>query len=64
MNHINEEIKELATKVFSNTDKADAWLTTPIKSLNDQTPISKLENAEGIKEVRALLRKIESGEFT
>lgn len=59
-----KSVKELATKVLGDKGKAEAWLTTPIKSLNGQTPTLMFENAGGIEEVTTLLRKIESGEFT
>ena len=61
---IEEKIMELATEVFGDLDKAAEWITTPIKVLNDKTPSSRLENAEGIEEVKSILRKIETGEFT
>ena len=64
MTHTKEDIKKLANKVFGDATKAEAWLITPVKVLNDHTPTSRLQNAEGIEEVRALLLKIESGEFT
>ena len=64
MTHTKEDIKALATKVFEDVDKAEEWMRSPIKALNDDTPASKLENTEGIEEVRSLLGKIKSGEFT
>lgn len=64
MTQAKEDVQKLATMVFGDIGKAKAWLTTPIKTLNYQTPTSKLENNEGIEEVRIILRKIESGEFT
>ena len=58
------KVKELATKVLGDIDKAETWLTTTLKPLNGNTPALTLESAGGLEEVTALLRKIESGEFT
>ena len=58
-----EDIKQLATRVFDDTDKAKAWLNTPLRALNNHTPASRLDNTEGLEEVGILLRKIETGEF-
>ena len=58
------KVKELAINVFRDKDKAEMWLTTPLKSLNGKTPIMRLKNSGGNEEVTGLLRKIESGEFT
>ena len=58
------KVTELAIKVLGDKDKAEAWLISPLKSLNGQTPASILENDGGLEEVRALLQKIESGGLT
>ena len=64
MTYSKESLKKLATDIFGDKNKSEIWLNTPIKALNDKTPRSRLEYEEGIKEVIAILRKIESGEFT
>ena len=64
MTHIQQDIKTLAANVFGDKSKADAWLNTPVKALNNQTPTSMLNNDKNIEKVKALLRKISSGEFT
>ena len=64
MVYTKETVNELANEVLGGKNKSEIWLNTPIKSLNDKTPRSRLEDEEGIAEVIAILRKIESGEFT
>lgn len=64
MVYTKETVNELANEVFGDKNKSEIWLNTPIKSLNYKTPRSRLECEEGIEEVIAILRKLESGEFT
>jgi len=64
MVYTKETVNELANEVLGGKNISEIWLNTPIKSLNDNTPRSRLEDEEGIAEVIAILRKIESGEFT
>ena len=64
MVYTKETLNKLANEVFGDKYKSEIWLNTPIKALNDNTPRSRFEYEEGIEEVVAILRKIESGEFT
>lgn len=64
MVYTKETLKRLAVDIFADRNKAEQWLATPIKALNGKTPRSLVENAEGIEEVAAILRKIKVGEFT
>jgi putative toxin-antitoxin system antitoxin component (TIGR02293 family) len=50
-----------AVEVLGNSDKALRWLNTPIRSLGDQTPVSLLDNPEGIVRVEDALGRIEHG---
>ena len=63
MTHAKKNIQELAVEVFVDREKAEEWLITPIEALNNQTPSSQLENANGIEEVRVILQKIERDGF-
>lgn len=62
--NIPDNIVRLATKVFGSHDKVELWLSTPINVLNGNTPITRLNTDEGVDEVIAILRKIQSGEFS
>jgi len=64
MFYTKETVKKLAIDIFADRNKAEQWLVNPINALNKKTPLSLIENAQGIEEVVAILRKIESGEFT
>lgn len=64
MVYTKETLKKLVNEVFEDKNKSEIWLNTPIKSLNEKTPLSRLECEEGIKEVSAILLKIKYGEFT
>ena len=64
MVYTKETLKKLATDILGDRNKAEQWLATPIKALNEKTPQSLVENTEGIEEVVVILRKIKAGEFT
>ena len=48
MTYTKEDLKTIATEVFGDKDKADIWLSTPIRVLNDKTPSESADNAKGI----------------
>lgn len=58
-----EQVKQLAIEIFDDKDRAELWLNTPLKLLNSQTPIMRLESSGGREEVTQLLRKIEAEGF-
>lgn len=61
---IPDDIAHSASIIFGSTAQAELWLSTPIHALNGDAPISKLKTGDGAAEVRAILNKIKSGEFT
>lgn len=50
-----------AVEVLGTSEKALRWLNAPIRSLGNQTPVSLLENPEGIARVEDALGQIERG---
>jgi len=62
--HYKNDILQLATSIFGDPVKARLWLETPIRTLNDDTPIEKLVSDEGKEEVISILYKIKFGEFS
>lgn len=62
--NIPDDIAQLVSSIFDNAVEAELWLSSPIRALNGVTPIEILKTDEGEDEVRAVLNKIESGEFS
>ena len=62
--NIPDDIAQLAISIFGNAVKAELWLSTPIHALNDDAPIERLKTSDGAYEIKAILNKIESGEFS
>ena len=60
---IPNDIAQLANNIFGNSVKAEEWLSTPIRALNGDSPFMRLNTDEGVDEVRAIMHKIECGEF-
>jgi putative toxin-antitoxin system antitoxin component (TIGR02293 family) len=59
-----EEIVKAITRaieVFGTREKALRWLRTPVRSLDDRTPISLLSSPEGPARVQDTLGQIEHG---
>jgi putative toxin-antitoxin system antitoxin component (TIGR02293 family) len=57
------EIKTLADRVFSDEEKAEAWLHRPNASLSGQRPADLLEDELGAAVVREMLERIDHGIF-
>lgn len=58
------ELIAYGVDVFNNEDdKFQHWLSKPNKSLGSVTPLSLLDTASGIAEVKKCLDRIESGNF-
>lgn len=55
------DITARAIEVFGNREKALRWLRTPVRSLDDQTPLSLLDTSEGVGRVQDTLGRIEHG---
>jgi putative toxin-antitoxin system antitoxin component (TIGR02293 family) len=53
-----------AERVWGSLDTAKAWLDTPIPALAGERPLDLFDTFEGRQWVRAVLRKIEFGEFS
>ena len=54
-------IIERATAVIGDKERALRWLGTPVRSLAYATPISIVHTAEGVRQVEAVLGRIEHG---
>ena len=50
-----------AIEVLGTREKALRWLQAPVRSLQDQTPLSLLNTAEGLALVEDALGRIEHG---
>lgn len=50
-------------RVFGDSDKATAWLQTPLLALDDRSPYSLMDTFEGRKWIDQVLTQIEHGEF-
>jgi len=57
------DILILADRVFSDKDKAEAWLNRPNTSLSGQKPADLLKDELGAAVVREMLERIDSGIF-
>ena len=57
------DISTLATRVFGDAEKAEAWLTRPNRSLSDQRPLDLLKDELGTSVVREMLEQIDHGIF-
>jgi uncharacterized protein (DUF2384 family) len=55
------DVAARAIEVFGTREKALRWLSTPVRSLGDQTPLSLLNTPEGIAEVQDTLGRVEHG---
>jgi uncharacterized protein (DUF2384 family) len=55
------EVTARAMEVFGSREKALRWLSSPVRSLGDQTPLSLLNSPEGIAQVQDTLGRVEHG---
>ena|ERR1041385_3211226 len=53
-----------ATDVFDDEKEAVRWLKSPIRALDDHTPLDYAHTAVGIREVENVLGRIEHGIFS
>lgn len=56
-------IRALATEIFRDPDKAERWLKTRNRVLDD-APINLLETSDGVEMIETVLRRIEHGVFS
>ena len=57
------DISTLATRVFGNAERAEAWLTRPNASLSNQRPLDLAKDELGASVVREMLEQIDHGIF-
>jgi putative toxin-antitoxin system antitoxin component (TIGR02293 family) len=55
------DITARAIEVFGTREKALRWLKTPVRTLDDNTPLSLLGSPDGITRVEDVLGRIEHG---
>lgn len=55
------DITARAIEVFGTREKALRWLKTPVRTLDDKTPLSLLGSLDGITRVEDVLGRIEHG---
>lgn len=55
------EVTARAMEVFGTREKALRWLSSPVRSLGDQTPLSLLTTPEGVVRVQDTLGRVEHG---
>jgi len=61
---VPEALRRRALEVFGEEEKAGEWLTTKIATMGGQTAMDILTQADGEKEVHAILGRIEHGVFS
>ena len=59
-----DDVKNKATLVVGDVDKAEKWLNSPLPVLNGRTPLSVLKDESGYKQIEVILFKIETGDFS
>ncbi|TCU73680.1 putative toxin-antitoxin system antitoxin component (TIGR02293 family) [Bradyrhizobium sp. R2.2-H] len=57
------DISTLATRVFGDAERAEAWLTRPNTSLSSQRPLDLVKDELGAAVVREMLEQIDHGIF-
>lgn len=56
-----EDIERLATKVFGNADKANAWLRKPMKRFSGKSPLEAANEKANAQAIRELLNGLDHG---
>lgn len=59
-----DDVLRRANSVFAGKTSAQTWMEAPIQALDGHRPIDLCTSAEGRKHVVAILKKIESGDFS
>jgi putative toxin-antitoxin system antitoxin component (TIGR02293 family) len=57
------DISTLATRVFGDAERAEAWLTRPNAALSSQRPLDLVKDELGASVVREMLEQIDHGIF-
>ena len=58
-----DPLKQLATRVFGDEEKAESWLNRPNTSLSGRKPVDLLKDELGAAVVREILEQIDHGMF-
>jgi uncharacterized protein (DUF2384 family) len=56
-----KEIEKLATKVFGNAEKANAWLRKPMKRFAGKSPLEAANEKANAQAIRELLHGLDHG---
>ena len=51
-------------ELFDSPEKFNQWLTTPIMSLSDKTPLSGMKTEKGAQQVLDTLTRLERGVYS
>ena len=57
-------VLQMAQSVFESRQIALEWLGSPVPALEGKTPRELIQSPEGCERVLAVLKKLESGEFS
>jgi putative toxin-antitoxin system antitoxin component (TIGR02293 family) len=57
-------LRDRAVDVFEDENRANRWLKTPLRALDDHAPLKYAESELGAQEVMNLLGRIEHGVFS
>lgn len=58
-----EDVLDLAEQVFEDKEKANEWMNSKVKILNDSQPVGWLDSIEGRSVIVDLLKRIEKGDL-
>ncbi len=56
-----EDIERLATKVFGNAEKANAWLRKPMKRFSGKSPLEAATDESNAQAILELLHGLDHG---
>jgi len=58
------EVFDKGYEVFGTPEKFNRWLMSPIKALDNNTPISLLESPDGVQSVLTVIGRLERGVYS
>lgn len=53
-----------AEEIFDNWESARSWLSAPVPALGSSTPVAKMSDDMGRREMWHMIRRIQTGDFT
>lgn len=56
-----EDIEKLATRVFGNAEKANAWLRKSMKRFAGKSPLEAANEEANVQTIRELLHSLDHG---